>query len=468
MTTDGTLGPSITEFPELALAHALELKQHVECAEMVLKVLERVREANTGAEAAAIAMSTIREVLGISYATFWRFEESSGQLVWQSDSGYSEELPRPFGDEQRTKPGLGMVGRTVDSSDPFGTNDLNSLGSDPFRARAQAAGLVAVIGVPLWVKGQRLGALIFWSQQPVELTPRLLSALLDVGWMTSSAIARESMDRLLNDLRASMRAIATNASELTKSSSQLRSVSDEMFGTAGVASERSGQATTSAAAIETSVEKVSMAVTELEASVGEISSSCGEASTVANRAVALADSAKVDMDSLGTASREIGRVVKLITSVASQTNLLALNATIEAARAGDAGRGFAVVAHEVKELAKTTGKATEDIQERIYAVQARVEASISSIESIVETIADVSRISNQIAAAVQQQSATTFELGRSLNAVRVNTKDVVASINSVRGAAQGASSGAGNAKVAAAELAQLASGLNGLVARFSQ
>lgn len=467
MTSDGPLTSSITEFPELALAHALELKQHVECAEMVLKVLEKIREAATGAEAVAVAMATIREVLGWTYATYWRFDENARQAIWQSDSGYTEDLPRPFGDEQRTRPGQGLVGRTVESTAPIGTNDLGTLGDEALRARAEKAGLKAVVSVPLWVKGQRLGALVFWHNQTMELTPRLLSALLDVGWMISSAIARESMDRLLHDLRASMKAIAGNAAELSRSSSVLRTVSDEMFGTAEVASERSGQATSSAAAIESSVEKVTMAVAELESSVNEISSNCTEASDVANKAVSLADSAKVEMDSLGSASREIGRVVKLITSVASQTNLLALNATIEAARAGEAGRGFAVVAHEVKELAKTTGKATEDIQERIYAVQARVEASIASIESIVETIADVSRISSQIATAVQQQSATTHELSRSLNAVRVSTKDVVASIGTVKGAAEGATTGAGNTKLAAAELAQLATGLNGLVARFS-
>jgi methyl-accepting chemotaxis protein len=172
------------------------------------------------------------------------------------------------------------------------------------------------------------------------------------------------------------------------------------------------------------------------------------------------------VDTLGHASAEIGDVVKLITSIAQQTNLLALNATIEAARAGDSGKGFAVVAGEVKELAQQTAKATDDITDRIAAIQVSSQSAASAVSQIQEVIEQVNEFSTTIASAVEEQSATTAEMSRAVTDAAGGSSQVARALSAVAEVSTATSSSARASRAAADDLAGLANRLNDLVGVF--
>jgi methyl-accepting chemotaxis protein len=187
---------------------------------------------------------------------------------------------------------------------------------------------------------------------------------------------------------------------------------------------------------------------------------------VATSAVKTAETTNATVAKLGESSAEIGQVIKVITSIAQQTNLLALNATIEAARAGEAGKGFAVVANEVKELAKETAKATEDISQKIEAIQSDTKGAVEAIGQITGIINQLNDISNTIASAVEEQTATTNEIARNVQEGAKGGAQVTENIASVAQAAKSTTQGANDTQTAAGELARLAAELQQVVGQF--
>jgi methyl-accepting chemotaxis protein len=204
----------------------------------------------------------------------------------------------------------------------------------------------------------------------------------------------------------------------------------------------------------------------MSSAIAAIAESASTAVRVGEQAVSAAQSTTDTIGKLGESSLEIGNVIKTITSIAEQTNLLALNATIEAARAGDAGKGFAVVAGEVKDLAQETAKATEDISRRVEAIQSDTSNAISAIAEIGGIIRDINHHQLTIASAVEEQSATTQEMDRSVTQAAEGTADISGHISGVASVAESVSSGADQTRAAASELEGLSNRLTELVSRF--
>ncbi len=295
-----------------------------------------------------------------------------------------------------------------------------------------------------------------------DLTARLDHSSRDeVGQMGAS------LDTALDKLGVAMSAIAVDSTTLASSSEELSSTSAQMGAAAEETSAQAGAASAAAEQVSANVASVSTGAEEMGASIREIAQNATEAARVAAGAVATAESTNATVAKLGVSSAEIGEVIKVITSIAEQTNLLALNATIEAARAGEAGKGFAVVAGEVKELAKQTAAATENIGHKVDAIQGDTGAAVSAIGEISAVIAQINDISSTIATAVEEQSATTNEITRSVTEAATGSGEIAQNITGVASAANDASQGAANTQTAAGELARMAAELSSLVGQFT-
>ncbi len=296
------------------------------------------------------------------------------------------------------------------------------------------------------------------------------------GDLTRENLKMQSNDELgdltkaINDVNSSLKSmivsISENAQHVASASEQLTATSQQMSGNA---EETATQANVVSAASEQVSKNVTVVATgseEMLASIREISKSANEAARVAKSAVAVADNTNSTIGKLGESSLEIGKVIKVITSIAQQTNLLALNATIEAARAGEAGKGFAVVANEVKELAKETARATEEISQKIEAIQGDTKGAVTAIAEISGVINQINDISNTIASAVEEQTATTNEIGRNVAEAAKGTTEIARNISGVAEAARETTGGANDTQKAARALSEMATQLQELVSQF--
>jgi methyl-accepting chemotaxis protein len=269
----------------------------------------------------------------------------------------------------------------------------------------------------------------------------------------------DRMHEMILAITESAEQVAASSEELSATSQQITANSEETTAQAKVVSEAGGQ-------VNTNLQTVASGAEEMNATIGEIAKNATEAARVAGEAVAAAESANRTVSRLGDSSVEIGKVIEVITSIAQQTNLLALNATIEAARAGEAGKGFAVVANEVKELAKQTAKATDEIQQKITVIQANTGGAVEAIGGIKGVIDKISQISTEIATAVEEQSATTSEMSRNVAEAARGATTISSNIQGVAEAAQNTSTNVGEAQTATEHLARMANQLRDQVGRF--
>jgi methyl-accepting chemotaxis protein len=274
--------------------------------------------------------------------------------------------------------------------------------------------------------------------------------------ITARKAAEANLKTTLTSVNQNSQALASSSEELTAVSQQMSANSEETATQSNVVAAASEQVSKNVATVATSAE-------EMSATAKEIAKSATEAAKVATQAVKVASDTNKTVAKLGESSIEIGKVIKVITSIAQQTNLLALNATIEAARAGEAGKGFAVVANEVKELAKQTATATEDISGKIEAIQNDTKAAVSAIDQIGKIINQINDIQNTIASAVEEQTATTNEIARNAAEAAKGSTEISKNIANVSEAAKNTTQGANNTLTAATELSRLASELKRVV-----
>jgi methyl-accepting chemotaxis protein len=311
---------------------------------------------------------------------------------------------------------------------------------------------------------------------PAELRPLVrdlqaiaegdLTVSLDGGSTAAGQAIAAAVGRLVEDLRGLLTDVTEGKAALGTGWREVNDVAWAMLETSETTAGRASTAASTANEVSDSMHRIAAATEELAATIREVATHASLASSVANDVSTQVVAANATVGELLSASRDIQKVVDLISSIASQTHLLALNATIEAARAGEAGLGFTVVASEVKALAAQTSTATTNVTRSVLSIQSGSEAATDVMGAVTDTISRVSDNQSAIAAAVEQQTATTHEIGRNTAMAAQGSSSLVVNVEELVAAVRATAYAGAQARTVAAELAELETSLDEIVGRY--
>jgi methyl-accepting chemotaxis protein len=392
--------------------------------------------------------------------------DASPNGIVKAGAEFSEKATTNLADIKKT------LAEIIDSQEKLlagDKNDITSMVDSLLWILAIMTAVALIIGIALAVM---LSRKISTATNSVLHQAEAIAA----GDLTGDAVKVTSRDELgdlatsINAMQANLRkviqSISENSQNVANASEEFSSVSQQITANSEETSAQANAVSSATEQVNRNLQTVATATEEMSASISEIAKNATEAARVAGSAMETATETNAIVSKLGESSAEIGQVIKVITSIAQKTDLLALNATVEAARAGEVGAGFAVVANEVKELAKQTANATEDISRKIETIQTDAKAAVQAIGTISGIISQVNQISGTIAAAVEEQSATASEMSRNLTDAAKGSGEVAQNISGVAQAAHNTSQGATDSLKAAQQLAKMSTQLRGLVDQF--
>lgn len=324
-----------------------------------------------------------------------------------------------------------------------------------------------VAGSSAWIVGRSILSPIHYLVAGIEqVSHKDYTVRLNMEGTNELSRVGQLLDHALGTTAGAISSLRDAAHDLVSGAHSVVSTTRKVQSEIETAANSTGTASRELTNVNQVIQSVARGVDEMGAAIREVSRSASQASRVASSAVQAAERTTSTVARLGESSVEIGKVLRVINAIAEQTNLLALNATIEAARAGEAGRGFAIVANEVKELARETARATQNISRQIETIQSDVQTAVDAIGEISGIIHQISEHQSTIASAVEEQTATVSEISRNVSDAASASSSISHEMAVVAGTSRDTTAAVATFEQAAGQLVELGQRLSTLSAQF--